>query len=93
MKYIEERWEFPSDRPTPASGTMQVLYEGDKVVGCEYLCPCGCGREIYTPTDGSRGWTYSPGPTINPSVRWLGGCKAHFFIRNGQVEFCEDSGR
>lgn len=32
-------------------------------------------------------------PTIDPSVRQLEGSYAHFWIKRGTVEWCEDSGR
>lgn len=32
-------------------------------------------------------------PTINPSVRQLEGSYAHFWIKKGCVEWCEDTGR
>lgn len=31
-------------------------------------------------------------PTINPSVRQLDGSYAHFWVRNGHVDWCPDSG-
>ena len=31
--------------------------------------------------------------TIRPSIRWTGGCYAHFHITNGKTELCSDSGR
>jgi len=32
-------------------------------------------------------------PTINPSVRQLDGSLAHFWVKDGNVEWCVDSGR
>jgi hypothetical protein len=32
-------------------------------------------------------------PTINPSVRQLDGSYAHFWVRNGKVDWCADTGR
>ncbi len=32
-------------------------------------------------------------PTVHPSVRQLDGTHAHFWIKRGTVEWCEDSGR
>lgn len=32
-------------------------------------------------------------PTINPSVRQLDGSFAHFWVKDGNVEWCADSGR
>ena len=32
-------------------------------------------------------------PTVHPSVRQLEGSYAHFWIKKGRVEWCEDTGR
>lgn len=32
-------------------------------------------------------------PTIHPSVRQLDGSYAHFWVRNGRVDWCADSGK
>lgn len=32
-------------------------------------------------------------PTVHPSVRQLDGTFAHFWIRNGRVDWCADSGK
>lgn len=73
------------------------------IAAVDFLCPCGCGQECYTPvTDATKGqpktsrhWLYARGPnglTITPSIRYTGGCKAHFNVTDGKVEFHGDSG-
>lgn len=56
-----------------------------------FLCPCGCGREVFLPLDGEHGrqWRLeSVDPlTISPSILDKG-CGAHYFIRAGKVDFC-----
>jgi Family of unknown function (DUF6527) len=32
-------------------------------------------------------------PTIHPSVRQLDGSYAHFWVKNGRIDWCADSGR
>jgi hypothetical protein len=32
-------------------------------------------------------------PTLHPSVRQLNECKCHFWIREGTVHWCTDSGK
>lgn len=95
--YTEERVVFGEVMDcNPPPGVMWVAFEGKKPMAAIYVCPCGCGKDIYTPVNGSRGWQYSHGPngpTLSPSVRWVQGCKAHFFIKDGKVEFCSDSGK
>lgn len=102
LKYTEHRYPFPleeadADR-TPAPGEMWVLIEDGKVVAVDFLCPCGCGSECYTPTGmpSPRHWEYEKGPngpTLKPSIRFTSGCKAHFHITDGKTKFCGDSGR
>lgn len=97
--YTEEKVIFGEVIGDPPRGVMWIAYEGDQPRAALYQCPCGCGNEIYTPLDnegrfkhGPR-WNYNPGPTLSPSIRWTSGCKAHFFIKDGKVEFCSDSGK
>lgn len=102
--YVEERHELgePGLPATPPSGVMWLFTEigqpdplDAKIVAVEFLCPCGCGSSCYTPLEGPHPhcWSYSPGPTLTPSIRFLGGCKAHFNITNGKTVIHADSGR
>lgn len=72
--------------------------------GVDMLCPCGCGYSFYTPLitpelegrENLHRWRYLPGsggPTLTPSIRWRGGCKAHFNITDGKVIWHGDSGK
>jgi hypothetical protein len=38
-------------------------------------------------------WEYHETGTIVPSIRYMGGCRAHFNVKDCRVEFCPDSGR
>ncbi len=70
-----------------------------KLEAVNFLCPCGCGSECYTPVvykgqpHGEKVWEYESGPTITPSIRFLNGCKSHFNITNGKVIMHGDSGK
>lgn len=94
--YTEQRCEFGGTDPgVPAPGIMQIFYENGVPTMVDFRCPCGCGRTCPTHLGlGSpRHWTYSPGPTLSPSIRFTGGCKAHFTITGGKVTMHGDSGR
>jgi len=60
------------------------------------LCPCGCGEElgmrVGKPVGTSPLWTLTVDaegkPTLNPSILHRAGCKSHFFLRNGRVDWC-----
>jgi hypothetical protein len=74
---------------------MQVyaLGEGGHLWHISMLCPCGCGEKISLnalPDDSPR-WTLEERagvPSIRPSVWRRVGCRSHFFLRNGSIEWC-----
>lgn len=62
-------------------------------------CPCGCRDVILLSLSQNRRprWTVDIGkyniPTIHPSVRREDGCYCHFWLQNGMVEWCGDTGQ
>lgn len=59
------------------------------------LCPCGCGYLIQLSlldSDSPR-WSLSAdrdgSATLSPSIWRTRGCEAHFFVRKGQIIWCE----
>jgi hypothetical protein len=103
--YVEKRYKFGEDRPIPAPGEMQVVFrDSDTPYMVDFICPCGCGHTCPTfiiaenepKPPGRHMWHYrSIGGkvTLHPSIRWTGGCKAHFNITEGKVIMHEDSGK
>lgn len=71
--------------PTPKWAVMQ--------------CPCGCGEKLQLSLNPTRRPRWSVHRdrlrrvTVDPSVRQTGGCRAHFWIRRGLIEWCPDSGQ
>jgi hypothetical protein len=62
---------------------------------CMLRCPCGCGATIQLPmTPPARPCWQLRGtmqqPTLWPSVRRASGCKSHFVLRKGLVQWCRD---
>lgn len=57
-------------------------------------CPCGCGRrlEVMLLPGVKPRWDLRVDarglPTLHPSIWVKDGCKAHFFLRAGMVEWC-----
>lgn len=100
-EYREVRKCFPDESGLPLlSGEMHVYLIGEVPEAVNFLCPCGCGNKTYTPvTVGVKeehSWLFSRGPngpTLYPSIRWTGGCKAHFNITDGKVIVHGDSGK
>ncbi len=62
-------------------------------------CPCGCGEVIMLSLAKSRRprWSVTVDwwgrPTVKPSVRQTMGCYSHFWIRQGVVDWCPDTGK
>lgn len=64
-----------------------------------FKCPCKCGHvitlslslkknprwRVYVEKDGS--------PSLYPSVRQLSGCLSHFWVKNGKILWCVDTGK
>lgn len=61
---------------------------------CVFLCPCGCGGRCHLSlVEGhSPRWRiehHQDGTvTLTPSVLWAGGCRSHFFVRQGRIVWC-----
>jgi Family of unknown function (DUF6527) len=60
-----------------------------------FKCPCGCGRniELLVIDEAHPRWDISVDgqkrPTLHPSV-WLNtGCRSHFWIKNGRIQWCD----
>lgn len=99
QKLIERDEVWGTNWPEAKPGEMVVIRRDGVPVMVEFVCPCGCEQTIPTPLSypGSKGgpprWNYIPGKvTIEPSIRWISGCKAHFNITDGKAVFHADSG-
>jgi hypothetical protein len=93
-RFTEERFEFAGPDPGPPKpGVMQVFVENGVPTMVDFLCPCGCGNTCPTHLSPpgkktEHHWLYAQGPngpTLSPSIRWTGGCMAHFNIDDGKV--------
>ena len=69
-----------------------VLYVSEKFGIAAHICACGCGAKIRTPL-GPTEWAVKKtryGPSLWPSVgNWQQRCQSHYFIRRGEVIWCE----
>jgi hypothetical protein len=58
-------------------------------------CPCRCGRtiELLVIPEADPGWRIQIDnkglPSLSPSVWLKDGCKSHFWVRHGRVEWCD----
>lgn len=94
-KYVE----FAKYDKLPQEGELLVFVEkgeyGNTIHAVDFLCPCGCGLNLYTPVvqvgetpRHNKCWTYSESQdkiTLEPSIQVMGGCNSHFFIRDNEV--------
>lgn len=109
MQYTEIRKTFGDrgdEKPLP--GEMFVYYDAQGVPQMvDFLCPCGCGNTCPThvisleekKNDPKGVWKNAcwgfdvKSLTLYPSIKWTGGCKAHFNIEQGKAIFHADSGK
>lgn len=89
------------DFPAPdelASGLLHVVQDGNRRKWACMPCPCGCGHRLQLSLSAASRprWTvdldWLERPTLHPSVRETDGCRAHFWVRQGRVEWCADTG-
>jgi len=58
-------------------------------------CPCGCGDtiELLVIAEAKPRWDVSADregrPTLSPSVWRKTGCRSHFWLRHGRVQWCD----
>ncbi|WP_108519109.1 DUF6527 family protein [Bradyrhizobium algeriense] len=64
-----------------------------------FLCPSGCGMPLLLSLSQTRRprWSVASDwlgrPSLSPSVRRTDGCRCHFWLRRGSVDWCADTGR
>lgn len=67
-----------------------------------FMCPCGCGSEACVTIgrghkpEGNHTWLWDGNreqPTLDPSIKRVGGCKWHGYLKAGVWEPCGDSGQ
>lgn len=79
-------------------GSVTIVRRGRHRKWSMFLCPCGCGSVVTLSLqpDKSPHWTFrrSKGgrATLRPSVWRDVGCKSHFFLNDGRIHWCPDSG-
>lgn len=63
-----------------------------------FRCPSGCGEVVSLPLrpSGGQRWNVTTGqngtPTLSPSVWRNRGCMSHFWVRDGRIIWCQDTG-
>ena len=89
------------EHPTPEQlkeGVLVVVKDKDIEKWACFRCPGGCGEKVMLSLSPRRRpkWTtildWLRRPTLSPSVRQVNTCRCHFWIKDGAVEWCSDSG-
>jgi hypothetical protein len=76
-------------------GEMYLVGEGDHLWFVGMLCPCGCGETLHMSLlqESRPRWRvleHADGTaSLEPSVWRQVGCRSHFFLRRGLIEWCE----
>jgi len=88
----------PSPNQLPEGVVVVVKDEEHEKWAC-LRCPGGCGEKIQLSLNPQRRPRWSvvqnrlDRPTITPSIRMTNKCACHFWVREGKVKWCADSGR
>lgn len=87
----------PSNNLIGTKQFIEVVYN-DVPRWAIFKCPCTCGNVISLPLQASHSprWKVTQSqagrPTLYPSVWQNKGCMSHFWIEEGRVFWCNDSG-
>jgi hypothetical protein len=87
VEYVEDPVDIPKNKFLYIIGTTDEPWQ------VELICPCGCKDKIVLPVNDSTSprWelkiTNQHTPTLHPSIWRSKGCKSHFFLQNGKVEW------
>lgn len=84
--------ELKDDEYVPNKYEPGIVYVTRAYKGAAFICPCGCETKIFIPVDekhepGNYWQLKKNDNSIEPSILQLNGCKSHFFIRKGLVEW------
>lgn len=76
-----------------SDNTIFIIQDGNEPELIAFKCPCGCNENILLNLlkDARPQWRFRINQNkmidINPSIWRKRGCKSHFFIKNGIVEW------
>ena len=74
---------------------LVLARDGDEDWCAGMNCPCGCGQkiELLLIREAKPRWDLALDPAGRPSLKpsvWLQtGCRSHFWLRHGRVEWCD----
>lgn len=74
---------------------LVLVRDGNENWSVGFICPCGCKRtiELLLIPEANPHWKLTMNskgqPTLSPSVWLKGGCRSHFWVRNGKIIWCD----
>lgn len=88
--FIVEKAKTCPDEHKP--GVLYLAIDDDgKPYYSEALCPCGCSELFNLSHIETFGWAITVDdkgrPDISPSILRTTGCRSHFFIKKGRVQW------
>lgn len=92
---------YADDNPNANSlveGEIVIVGNRDYQKWAYLKCPCGCGNTtlLSLSTKTRPSWkiylNWMMIPTVHPSVRDVGSCYSHYWIKKGKVHWCRDTG-
>lgn len=90
---------FLADEPERLEpDVLYAIGENGHLWQATLACPCGCEARItlnLLPDDSPR-WRLRVDddvPTLSPSIWRTTGCRSHFFVRRGQIDWCTNQPR
>jgi hypothetical protein len=78
----------------PLAETVYLVGEGEYLWFVAFVCPCGCREliQLNLLPDTCPRWGIVRNPdgtvTLAPSVWRTTGCRSHFFLRQGRIDWC-----
>ncbi|MHB1701399.1 MAG: DUF6527 family protein [Acidobacteriaceae bacterium] len=87
---IVEGESLPKDLPRR---DLVLLRDAGEDWSVAMRCPCGCGQQVELALipEAKPRWSlrleYGKTPTLSPSVWLREGCRSHFFVRGGRVQW------
>lgn len=81
-----------------AAGQLYCVVNAEKPKWCLFKCPCGCGGVVTLSLQHMHQphWrlsrTHADRPSLHPSIWRDKGCLSHFWLRDGRVYWCPDTG-
>jgi hypothetical protein len=88
--WVEDLPEKPQPKKVYIAGENEHLWYA------AMQCPCGCQEILYMSLmpDGHPKWTLTKQAngtiSLHPSVWRQVGCRSHFFLRSGKIQWCQD---